>query len=377
MKRVGNLIDRIVDWDDLLLAFYKASKGKQCSKDVISYKLKLRDNLQLLKRQILTGQVSVGKYHFFKIFDPKERTICAASFDERVLHHAIMNICHPIFERTLIYDTYATRPGKGIYKALEKVLTQFSHYKYVAKLDVRKFFDNISHDKLKLFLKTKFKDPLLLHIFYQILDSYAVKRGYGLPIGNLLSQYFANFYLSNLDHFIKESLHIKEYVRYMDDMLLLSNDKTVLTMNINAIMSYLEHIDLYLKPIVLQKVEYGISFLGYKIFPHKILLNNTSKRRFTKKALTYQSRLIEAEWNEREYRQHIEPLLSFCCHAYSKKYRKGVFEGSNRVLRGGSWNNNAVNCRVSNRNNNNPDNRNNNNGFRLVLAQEADRMIYY
>ena len=139
MKRVGFLIEKIADKDNLLLAYYKAKRGKQYKKEVISFGNNLDYNINKLQREIIDGNVSVGKYHSFVITDPKKRNIYAASFDERVLHHAIMNVCHQYFERNFIYDTYATRIDKGVYNALNKAIVASKKYKYVAKLDFKKY----------------------------------------------------------------------------------------------------------------------------------------------------------------------------------------------------------------------------------------------
>lgn len=327
MKRKGYLIEELASWHNLNIAFYMASKGKLLNEDVLSYKKNLSSNLKRLQSQILTGDISVGKYHYFTIYDPKERVICAASFDERVLHHAIMNVCHQFFERTMIYDSYATRPHKGIYKAIDKVYANMRKYRYVAKLDVRKYFDSISHNKLNELLATKFKDKNLLLIFSKIIDSYEVKAGCGVPIGNLTSQYLANFYLSSLDHYVKESLHIPIYVRYMDDMLLLSNSLEGLKNAVDNIRQYLLSLQLVLKPVVLGRTDCGVSFLGYKLFPHKILLNKASKQRFKNKMKNYSANFNKQIWTERQYKEHIVPLLSFASKAYTKNIRKGILVG--------------------------------------------------
>lgn len=327
MKRKGFLIEEISSWHNLNLAFYKACKGKGLLQEVLLYKKNLDSNLRLLQAQILSGNISVGKYHYFTIYDPKERVICAATFDERVLHHAIMNVCHSIFEKTMIYDSYATRIDKGIYKALDKVFLNMHKYRYVAKLDVRKYFDSISHVKLNDLLATKFKDERLLAIFSKIINSYETKEGKGLPIGNLTSQYFANFYLSALDHYVKEQLRVPIYVRYMDDMLLLSNDLEFLKNAVLEINKYVEILHLTLKPVVINKTDLGVSFLGYKLFPHKILLNKASKRRFKQKMELYSNNLKRKYWTEKQYKEHIVPLLSFADKAYTKNMRKGILVG--------------------------------------------------
>lgn len=171
---------------------------------------------------------------------PKKRLICAASFAERVLHHALMNVCHTFFDNQQINESYATRPNKGTYKAVEKAKYFSKHYKYYLKLDIRKYFDSISHSILLKKLKTIFKDPDLLEIFRQIIESYHSSEGKGLPIGNLTSQYFANFYLAEFDHFIKQTHRIKPYVRYMDDFILWANSPEKLNKILILITNYLQ-----------------------------------------------------------------------------------------------------------------------------------------
>lgn len=325
MKRVGCIVDKVAESDNLFLAYYKAKQGKEGAREVVDFDDNLCGNILLLRHQILSGNISVGNYHYFKIFDPKERLICAAAFHERVLHHAIMNVCHQYFDKTLISDTYATRINKGVYKALDKANLAMRNYTFVAKLDYRKYFDNISHDVLKNRLATKFKDVKLLNIFDKIIDSYEVEPDFGLPIGNLTSQYFANFYLSELDHIIKEKIKVKDYIRYMDDMLLFSNDKVQLKNQLGVIYKYSEQIHLTLKPFDLSNTKNGISFLGYKLFPGAIKLNHNSKKRFIMKMRQYNKYLYDYIFTGKEYQSHVIPLLSFVRHAYTKRLRKNLF----------------------------------------------------
>lgn len=327
MRRAGNLIHKIIQMDNLCLAYYKARKSKQQNVEVIDYGKNLNSNIKHLQKQIETGDIEVGNYEYFNISDPKRRQICAASFPERVLHHAIMNICHPVFERNLIYDTYATRKNKGIYAAIGKAKKATKKYKYVAKLDMRKYFDSISHIILKQKLRIIFKDYQLIGIFDNIIDSYRVSKNKGIPIGNLTSQYFANFYLSAADHFAKEQLKIPVYLRYMDDILMFKNNRAILKEKVNTFKNYIEtNLELQLKPVLINSCEKSVLFLGYTLYPNKILLNGRSKKRFKKKIVKYHQKLENSQWTEAEYQKHILPLLSFVKHAYTKKLRKLIFK---------------------------------------------------
>ncbi|MDR0940880.1 MAG: SUMF1/EgtB/PvdO family nonheme iron enzyme [Bacteroidales bacterium] len=411
MKRANFLLDRIAEPDNLRLAFWKAQRGKSTKLAVEAYRRSLDANLKTLREELLSGEVSTGDYHYFTIYDPKERQICAAAFRERVLHHALMNVCHEYFETYQIYDSYACRLGKGTYAALGRAKEFQRKYRYFLKLDVRKYFDSINHDILKQLLQRRFKEPKLLAVFNAIIDSYSVERHSevrsieaiqpqrhcgldprhcgldpqspiqatcGLPIGNLTSQYFANHYLAYADRHLKEHLKSTAYVRYMDDMVLWENDKAKLLEIGKRYENFIrEKLQLQLKPFCLNANDRGLPFLGYLLYASHTRLTANSRKRFAKKMENYAEKFAVGEWGQQEYQNHVLPLVAFTRHANTFVLRQKIIntnrasieEGSNRVNRGGSWNNNASNCRVANRNNNTPSNRNNNLGFRLVLPE--------
>jgi RNA-directed DNA polymerase len=325
MKRANNLLPLIEDMDNLRLAFWKAGKGKRHAAAVLAYQENLEENLRELQRQIQAGSVAVGDYRYFLIHEPKEREICAGAFREQVLHHALMNVCHAYFDKKLIHDCYASRKGKGTYAALERAKDYTRKYSWYLKLDVRKFFASIHHDVLKGQLAAMFKEERLLRIFFQIIDSFEASPGRGVPIGNLTSQYFANHYLSGLDHYIKERLGIEAYVRYMDDMVLWHDDKMVLKAVDKVVTAYLENcLQLELKPIQLNSSEQGLPFLGYRLFAHYGRLLQKSKQRYIRKL----NQTIES-WHE--YRlddagaaARILPLVAFTGHVQALHFRKGV-----------------------------------------------------
>ena len=304
--------------DNLRLAFYKAQKQKQEKQDVQVYRENLQENLLLLQRQILSGDIDIGNYHLFNIHDPKERVICAASFPERVLHHALMNVCLPRFEKNFISHTYANRVGKGVYAAINDARKLIKSNRFVAKMDVRKYFDSINHKILKIQLRRLFKDKRLLDIFDQIIDSYSVTDGCGLPIGNLTSQFFANFYLSSLDHSVSLG-----YVRYMDDILLFANDRQTLLKEVHKLELFAsEQLKLSFKPPIIHTADEYTDFLGYRLSHNRLTLNKRSRLRFKKKYNLYTSYFEDGLWSEEEYIIHIRPLFAFCEKAYTKSFRE-------------------------------------------------------
>lgn len=323
MKRANGLLSLVADPDNLRLAFWKAGKGKRHAAAVLRYGADLDNNLLDLQAQVTSGEVVVGRYRYFKVYEPKERQICASAFGEQVLHHALMNVCHPYFERAQIFDSYASRKGKGQYAALGRARSFTGQQPYFLKLDVKKFFDSIHHDVLKQQLGRMFKDGKLLHIFEQIVDSFSASPNRGVPIGNLTSQYFANHYLSGLDHFIKEGLRVRCYVRYMDDMVLWHGDREALKAFRDEISVYVEgRLQCSLKPEILNACKNGLPFLGYQLRPGHTRLLHKSKHRFARKMAAANQNLAQGIWTQHEYQRHVLPLLAFVGHADGKNWLK-------------------------------------------------------
>jgi len=337
MKRANNLLARVADPDNLRFAAWKAAKGKRHSQEVMAWSARIDEHLSELRDQILSGQVSVGNYRYFKVFEPKERQICASVFGEQVLHHALMNVCHEYFEGVQVYDSYASRKGKGTYAALERAKKYTNQHEWYLKLDVRKFFESISHEALVGQLTRMFKDASLMGIFEQIIHSYeaspsiglsAGKPGRGLPIGNLTSQYFANHYLVGLDRFCKEKMRVRAYTRYMDDLVFWHNDKAVLLEIFASVRDFVEsELRCTLKPEALNRTSSGLPFLGYHIFPHHIRLLQKSKQRFIQKMRLIDEGYHSGAWDEAKCQRHVLPLLAFAGHADAKRLRQSVLLG--------------------------------------------------
>lgn len=325
VKRVGNLMYRIASLENLHEAFLRAARGKSQKAAVVAFRRNLNGNLLAIRQQLLEGCYEFVHYHFFTIFDPKRRTICAASFPDRVVFHAVMRICHPVFDDYQIPDSYASRIGKGTYSALERARTFCCRYEWFAKLDACKYFDSIDHDVLRRQLCRLFKDPQLLLLFDKIIASYSVVEKRGLPIGNLTSQYFANHYLAVADHYAKEQLKIKAMVRYMDDILIFSHGKDELLRVVMGLSHFIkEQLQLGLHVPVINRTCYGVPFLGYIVQSRGLRLNHRSRRRFVDRMRQLTATLNGGQITEREFSMRATCLLAFVNKAEAENFKKNV-----------------------------------------------------
>jgi retron-type reverse transcriptase len=378
MKRQNNLFEKIIDYNNIRSAFLKTIKGIRKSSSVINFCKNTYKNLMSIRENIINLNCGWGNYKTFYIFDPKKRAINTAPIEQRIMHHAICNVLEPVFERSMIFHSYACRKGKGSHSTLKYAFRQCKTKKYFLKLDVRKYFDSIDHYVLKIQLRRLIKDTRVLILLDGIIDSYETEPGKGVPIGNLTSQYFANFYLAVMDHFILEKLNPNGYCRYMDDFVLWANSQAELALMFKEIVNFTkEKLFLTLKQPVFGKTSSGLPFLGFLVKNIGIYLLQKSKNRVKNRLseITYLfNNLLITEEKAGERAICVFAAITLArTHQFRLKllYREAVacfkkHEGSNRIIRGGSWNNNASNLESSIRNNNNPDNRNNNLGFRLV-----------
>jgi len=284
------LYERLSSFENLLYAYRRAARGKRNRPDVATFDYHLEGNLLQLRNQLRSHRYRPGPYHRFTIADPKPRVISAAPFRDRVVHHALCGVIEPIFERRFISDSYASRQGKGIHQALDRCTHFARRYRYVLRCDIVQFFPSIDLAILRRILGRVIRedetlalcDLILAGGAHELTDHYelvvfpgdhpedAALRARGLPIGNQTSQFWANCYLNSLDHFIKEELRCRAYLRYVDDFLLFSDDKATLHYWKRAISAFLaSHLRLILheRESVVTPVRDGVPFLGFRVFP--------------------------------------------------------------------------------------------------------------
>lgn len=306
MKRIGNLYGKIISIENLTLADAKARKGKGNSYGVKLHDRNREANIIALHNALKNKTYRTSKYHTFIITDPKERIIFRLPYyPDRIVHHAVMNVMEPIWVSLFTRDTYSCIKGRGItgcYKAVKKALRDKEGTKYCLKLDIRKFYPSVDHAILKDIIRRKIKDNDLLDLLDEIIDS-----AEGLPIGNYLSQYLSNLYLTYLDHYIKEVLHVKYYFRYADDMVFLAHKKEPLWAVLAVIKEYLTtRLNLELKanwqvfPVEARGLDYvGFVFRHTHIKLRKCIKTNFCKRlaKLNRKNLTAKQYIMQlAGW---------------------------------------------------------------------------------
>lgn len=302
MKTFTQLYDQIYDFDNLLRAFKNARKGKMHKRNVAAFEWQMERNLLQLQEELQSKTYQPGAYRTFKIYDPKERMISAAPFRDRVVHHALCQVVMPLFEQSFIYDSYANRKGKGTHLAIRRCQDFLRKNQYVLKADIRKYFPSIDHELLKSSIRRTIACPDTLWLMDDIIDNSnpqearniyfpgddlfaPFERKRGLPLGNLTSQYFANIYLNGFDHFIKDELGVKHYIRYVDDFVIFQQNKTALWEIKSAVETYLQKLRLQLHPdkCYIMPTEEGVTFLGQRVFTTHRLLRNENVRRFRKR----------------------------------------------------------------------------------------------
>jgi len=317
---------------NLYRAWYKVALGKSGKPSILEFHRDLDRNLAALSRDLENGTYRPGPYHSFLVKDPKERIISAAPVRDRVAQHAIMNLYEPVFERHLIHDCYACRIGKGTHSAVLRAFHFAKSSRYFLKMDVRKYFDSIDHAVLKAMLARIIADPLPLGLFALIVDSGGNVSGdgrrRGVPIGNLTSQYFANHYLSPFDHHFKERLGAKRYIRYMDDILIFSDDRDRLKALYCRAVSYAaENLRLDLKPQVLGPVADGAPFLGFLVRRSGIYLHQKTKRRYRTRIAELERSLEKGILGELEAGRRAESVTAHLQLARSRRFRDTVLRG--------------------------------------------------
>ena len=307
----------------MLDAHKRASIGKRKKREVISFEMDLETNIVKIMNDIKNHKYCFGKYREFKIYEPKERIIKSLPYRDRIVHQwYIEEFIKPFFYQRFIKDTYACIDNRGTHKAviklqkyMRKMKKKYGEY-YVLKCDIKKYFYSIDKNILIDILKKNISDKELLNFTKLILGNV---DELGIPIGNYTSQYFANIYLNEFDHYVKEVLNIKYYVRYMDDFVFLIKDK-------QEALNLKKHVELYLKSNLLlylnKKSKYfpsnfGIDFCGYKIFETHILLRKRFKNKIKKQIKKWEILKLRNQLDEKKMILSLNSMRAHASHSNS------------------------------------------------------------
>jgi RNA-directed DNA polymerase len=301
-------------WDNLLLAWRKAARGKRGLNAAATFEHGLADRLLALQTELRAQTYRPGPYVNFFVHEPKQRKISAAPFRDRVVHHALCNVLEPRFERLFIADSYANRRGKGTHRAVARVQDFAQRHRYALRCDIVQHFAAIDHLILRETLArvTPEADVMglidtilasgagVLHEQYGMVwfpgdDLLAACRPRGLPIGNLTSQFWSNCYLHAVDQFVSRELRCAAYVRYVDDFVLFGDSKAELWACKRALIDRLARLRLTIHESAAQvvPVECGIPWLGFVVYPtHRLVKSRKvvqASRRLTSRLAEYQN----------------------------------------------------------------------------------------
>ncbi|MCC5618380.1 RNA-directed DNA polymerase [Nostoc sp. CHAB 5836] len=344
MKRYGNLYPEIIEFENILLAARKAQKGKCFREQVLPFNYNLETELIKIQQELEGKTYQPGNYRTFYIQEPKIRMISAAPYRDRVVHHSLCNVILPILETTFIADSYANRLGFGTHRALERFVKFSRSSRYVLQCDIQKYFPSIDHEILKGLLRRKIKCPDTLWLIDTIIDNSneqlavidhfqgdelltPLQRRRGLPIGNLTSQFFANVYLNGFDHFIKEELQVKKYLRYVDDFALFSDDWGFLAEARLAIEEYLSKLRIKIHPVKSQlfATKHGTNFVGFRIFPDSIRVRTENLRRARRRVRGMQNDYIQGRISQEKVSQSIQSWFAHLEHGDTWQLRRKIF----------------------------------------------------
>jgi RNA-directed DNA polymerase len=346
-QKHDNLFDQVADFSALIAAARRAVKGKRDKRGAAKFMANLEKEVVRLERELRAQSYRPGRYTAFQVHDSKTRTVSAAPFRDRVVHHALCAVIEPIFEHGFIFDSYANRIGKGTHRAVDRYEAYRDRYDHVLRCDIYRYFPAIDHAILKADLRRRIACERTLWLLDTIVDGSnrqeavnlyypgddlftPYQRRRGLPIGNLTSQFFANVYLDGLDHFCKEVLRSRGYVRYVDDFALFHDDADVLEDWRTRIGSYLagRRLSLHPRKTFVAPTRAPTAFLGFVLLPAgDRRLPDENVRRFRNRLRGLRDRYRAGSVGLDEVQRRVSAWIAHAEHANTWRLRQALFRG--------------------------------------------------
>ena len=327
MKRDYISIERIADYSNLVLAFHKAAKGKRYRTDVQGFLKKFNQNIHKLSKAILNQKMPYGNFREFTIYDPKKRIIHAACFEDRIFHHAIMNLAGSTLERAMSPYSYACRPQKGVHKAVKQVQKNLQRFQYYGKIDISGYFAAIDHEQLMQVLQRRYSGKAFIQQLHRIIQSHHSDSQQGLPIGSLTSQYFANYYLDGLDRYLESEPNVRAYARYMDDIIWWCDDRQTTKSTLQAIQQWLsEQRKLTVKQgSQVQSSLQGVTYCGFRITQGAVRLSKRKKQRFLQRRQYWEGLYQQGKVSSLQLQKAYASVHAIAAHTDSLRWRQENF----------------------------------------------------
>ena len=306
VKKYKNLWKDVISEENIKDAYRKSIKGKRNYSSVKRFELNKEQNLKNIQLALINQTYKTSNYNQRTIYEPKERIIYVLPLNpDRVVHHALMNVLIPIFTKMFIKNTFACIKDRGLHKGSILTTKYVRKYKYCLKCDIRKFYPSINHDILYRMCERKFKEKEILWLLHEII--YSIEGKTNVPIGNLPSQWFGNWYMTPFDRYVTEELGINAYVRYCDDFCLFSNDKSELNKAKVKIELFLRDVlKLKMSKCDLFRTTQGVDFLGYRHFKNYKLLRKRTAKRVKKRLPVILKRFKEGKISQDKFRSCVE-----------------------------------------------------------------------
>ena len=282
MKTYKHLWEQFISKENFELAVKKAVKSKK-NKRQTKFFLQNKDALlEKLRDDLIHDRFKTSKYRVFNVFEPKKREIYELPlYPDHIVHHALINVLGPIWQKRFIKDSYACIPGRGIHSAAQQAMLFVKKYKYVLQCDVRKFYPSIDHNIMMNIVAKKIHDRKILRLLRKIV--FSLPGGKNLPIGNLTSQWMGNLYMTELDLFIKHNLKCANYLRYSDDFCVFHNDKDFLNNIRYCVDDFVQqNLNLKLSKAIIKPAE-GMIFVGFRLFKKFILLRQRTVKKIKRR----------------------------------------------------------------------------------------------
>jgi RNA-directed DNA polymerase len=342
-----DLWPRFLTWRNWLVAYHRCRRRKRFHPAAAQFDFDWEAGLLALRRELAEGTYRPGVYRHFTIHEPKTRLISAAPYHDRIVHHAIVNLLEPLFERRFMYDSYACRRGKGTHRAIARAQQYLRRYPWYLKTDIVKFFPSIDHELLLEVVGRVVTDPRVSELLRMLLstgvealpepaprhyfpgdDLFAILRPRGLPIGNLTSQFLANVFLDPIDHFVKEELRVPGYVRYCDDLLLFGNSKAEMWAVAETLRQRFAEVRLRLHSDKTQvaPTRHGVKFLGFRVLPRGVKMTRQGIQRFVRRRRRQQALYARHELTASEVTRSLNAWLAHARRACAPGLRRALLK---------------------------------------------------